>query len=204
MTRIRLTKYLGWSLGGMLALQVAWIFSRDPKVEVDGIIMVESPFPDYHHVVDVTPGSPVSEDGPTLATTKLERSILQSVNMLHQWKPPVWRRKRQPYTIMLCATECLISADNPALCFIDQFRDSPTLGWAERASSVVVDKSYPIQGHHFSIFDPRNVSIDHYTYPNKTVANRNLSMQVASVTETIATVGTDMEQLAYKEYDDDE
>jgi hypothetical protein len=147
----------------MIALQVAWIFSRDPKVEVNGIIMVDSPFPDYHNVVDSFPGSPVSEAGPTVATTKLERSILQSVNKLHQWKPPVWRRKRQPYTIMLCATEFLISVDNPLLCFIDQYRGSPTLGWAERASSVVVDKSYLIQGHHFSIFDLKNVSVNQST-----------------------------------------
>ncbi|KAF2257598.1 alpha/beta-hydrolase [Lojkania enalia] len=171
----------GWSLGGMIALQVAWIFARDPKVKVDGIIMVDSPFPDYRHVVCLAPDSPVSEDGPIPATNKLEISILRSVNMLHNWRPPVWRRERQPYTVMLCATERVISEDQPALSFIDQFRDSPTLGWDERAGSVVVDKSYPIQGHHFNIFEPRNI---------------------ASVTETMATVGADIELLACQ--DDDE
>jgi hypothetical protein len=60
---------------------------------------------------------------------------------------------------MLCAIERVISEDRPALSLIDQFRDSPTLGWNERAGSVVVDKSYPIQGHHFNIFEPENVSV---------------------------------------------
>ncbi|KAF2633118.1 alpha/beta-hydrolase [Macroventuria anomochaeta] len=170
----------GWSLGGMIALQVAWIFSRDPRVNVDGVIMVDSPYPDYRHVVYLAPESPICEDGPAPAVNKLKNSIVQSVNMLHKWQPPVWRRQRQPYTVMLCATERVISEEHPALSFIDQFRDSPTLGWEERAGSVVIDKRYSIQGHHFNIFDPRNV---------------------ASVTDTIATIGSDIDMLAY---DDEE
>ncbi|KAF2022593.1 hypothetical protein EK21DRAFT_119594 [Setomelanomma holmii] len=168
----------GWSLGGMIALQVAWIFARDPKVKVDGIIMVDSPFPDYRHVVYIGPESLISEDGPTPVTNKFEESILRSVNMLHNWRPPVWRREGQPYTAMLCATERVINEDYPALSFIDQFRNSPTLGWDERASSVVIDNSYPIQGHHFNVFELKNV---------------------ASVTETIATLAVNIERLAYQD-----
>lgn len=143
----------------MIALQVAWIFARDPKVKVDGIIMVDSPFPDYRHVVYLGPESPISEDGPSPLQNKLEKSILRTVNMLHNWRLPVWRREGQPYTVMLCATERVMNEDYPALSFVDQFRDSPTLGWDERAGSVVVDMSYPIQGHHFNVFEPKNVSI---------------------------------------------
>ncbi|KAJ5654815.1 alpha/beta-hydrolase [Penicillium lividum] len=171
----------GWSLGGMIALQVAWIFSRDPKVIVDGIIMVDSPFPDYRHVVDCDLNSPISEDGPTDATSRLENSILRTVNMLHNWRLPVWRRQPQPYTVMLCATERLTHATLPALSFVDQFRDSPSLGWNERAGCAVVNKNYFIKGHHFSLFEPRNIS---------------------SVTKTVATVANEMELLACS--DDDE
>lgn len=143
----------------MIALQVAWIFARDPNVAVDAIVMVDSPFPDYRHVVYMGAESPISEDPPSLAKMKLEKSILRTVNTLHSWRPPVWRRQRQPYTVMLCATEHVRNEEYPAaLSFVDQFRDSPTLGWDERASSVVVDKSYPIKGHHFSVFKPNNVS----------------------------------------------
>ncbi|KAF2023435.1 alpha/beta-hydrolase [Setomelanomma holmii] len=150
----------GWSLGGMIALQVAWYFASDPKVDVDGVIMVDSPFPDYSHMVDLAPDSPISEDGPSPSMDKLKKCILQSVNMLQNWQPPVWRRGRQPYTVMLCASERMISEDHPALSVVDQFRDSSTLGWDERTDSVVIDKSYPIRGHHFNIFEPKNVSND--------------------------------------------
>ncbi|KAE8153724.1 Alpha/Beta hydrolase protein [Aspergillus avenaceus] len=170
----------GWSLGEMIALQVAWIFSRDPKVSVDGIIMVDSPFPDYRHVVDCDLDSPISEDGPTDATTRLENSILRTVNMLHNWRLPVWRRQPQPYTVMLCATERVTHATLPALSFVDQFRDSPSLGWNERAGFPVVSKNYLIKGHHFSLFEPRNV---------------------ASVTMAVATVAKEMELLACLEDD---
>ena len=163
--------------------------------------MVDSPFPDYRHVVYLAPESPVSEDGPVPATNKLEKSILESVNMLHNWQLPVWRRERQPYTVMLCATERVISEDHPALSLIDQFRDSPTLGWNELSGSVLVDKSYPIRGHHFNIFEPKNVSIKHATQYEAT-AKKYLAVQVSSVTDIIANVGVNMELLACE--DDDE
>ncbi|KAF7562077.1 hypothetical protein G7046_g2071 [Stylonectria norvegica] len=169
----------GWSLGGMIALQVAWICSRDPKINVSGILMVDSPFPDYRHALPSPPESPTSEDGPNATQRKFERSMLQTVNMLHKWRVPVWRREPQPCTVMLCASDRVIS-DHPALSLVDQFRDSPTLGWNERADSLVVNETYSIKGHHFSIFEPRNVD---------------------SLTEKIATVVGAMELLAY---DDDE
>ncbi|THC87187.1 hypothetical protein EYZ11_013366 [Aspergillus tanneri] len=165
----------GWSLGGMIALQVAWIFSRDPRVSVDGIMMVDSPFPDYGQVVYS------ALDSPTTATNKLERSLLRTVSMLRNWRPPVWRRQRQPYTVMLCATECVTDETLPALSFIDQFRDSPSLGWNERAGFAVVSKTYSIDGHHFSLFEPRNIT---------------------SVTKAVATVAEEMQLLA--SLDDDE
>lgn len=145
----------------MIALQVASIFARDPNVQVDGIVMIDVPFPDYGHMALLDPDSPILEDGPTAAPNKLERSILRSVNMLHKWRVPVWRRQRQPYTVMLCASECVSSEQHhhPALFAVDQFRDSPTLGWNERAGPAVVDKSYYIKGHHFGIFEPKNVSL---------------------------------------------
>jgi hypothetical protein len=114
--------------------------------------------PDYCHVVNLDSGLLVSEDRSAASMNKLEKRILQSVNMLHKWQPHVWQRKRQPRTVMLRATEYMMNGDHPTLSFVDQFRDSPTLGWDERSESVVVDKSYPVQGHHFGIFKPKNVS----------------------------------------------
>ncbi|KAL6920801.1 hypothetical protein ACHAPO_004520 [Fusarium lateritium] len=170
----------GWSLGGMTALQVAWIFSRDPKVNVAGILMIDSPFPDYRHALSLALESPPSEDGPASTRSDVEKSMLQTVTMLHKWKIPVWRREPQPYTIMLCASDD-VDSDHVALSLVDQFRDSPTLGWNERAGSLVIKESYPIHGHHFSIFDPRNVD---------------------SVTKTIATVAAAMEMLAPEDDED--
>jgi hypothetical protein len=142
----------------MTALQVAWIFSRDPKVNVAGILMIDSPFPDYRHALSLALESPPSEDGPVSTRSDIEKSMLQTVTMLHKWKIPVWRREPQPHTVMLCAGDD-VGSDHVALSLVDQFRDSPTLGWNERAGSSIVKESYPIQGHHFSIFDPRNVRI---------------------------------------------
>lgn len=143
----------------MIALQVAWIFSRDPKIQVSGVLMVDSPFPDYRHALSLAMESPISEDGPSPMRSELEKTMLQTVNMLHKWRVPVWRRERQPYTVMLCASDNVISEDHPALSLVDQFRDSPTLGWNERAGSLIVNESFSIEGHHFSIFESKNVSI---------------------------------------------
>ena len=145
----------------MIALQVAWILSRDPNINVCGVLMVDSPFPDYRHALSLALESPMSEeDGQIPIRNKLETSMLQTVSMLHKWKVPVWRRERQPYTVMLCASDHIVlGEDHPALSLVDQFRDSPTLGWNERAGSSVINESYSVKGHHFSLFDSRNVSI---------------------------------------------
>lgn len=141
----------------MIALQVAWIFAKDPSVTIDGVIMVDSPFPAYDDCI-----SPELELPPAFGSDgtdhRLERSMLRSVKILRDWRVPVWRRERQPYTTMLCASQRVIDDEQPALSFVDQFRDSPTLGWNDRAVPVV-DKSYSIRGHHFDIFDPENVSV---------------------------------------------
>jgi hypothetical protein len=142
----------------MITLQIAWIFARDPSIKVNGIIMVDSPFPDYRHVLPLAMGSPVSESGLGEARSKLELAMLRTADMLQKWRVPVWRREPQPYTVMLCARDYVNDDDNPALCLVDQFRESSTLGWNERARSLLVHESHSIEGHHFSIFEPRNVS----------------------------------------------
>lgn len=163
--------------------------------------MVDSPFPDYRHVVYSALNSPTSEDGPTTATDRLENSILRTVSMLRNWRAPVWPRQRQPYTVMLCATERVNHETLPALSFVDQFRDSPSLGWNERAGFAVVSKNYLVEGHHFSLFEPRNVGII-WSGRSKACAKRDLATQVASVTKAVATVAKEMELLAC--LDDDE
>lgn len=145
----------------MIALQVASIFARDHNVQVGGIVMIDVPFPDYGHMALLNPDSSILEYGPTAAPNKFERFIFRSVNMLHKWRVSVWRRQRQPYTVKLCASERVSSEGHhhPALFAVDQFRDSLTLGWNERAGPAVVDKSYSIKSHHFGIFEPKNVSL---------------------------------------------
>ncbi|KAF2158308.1 hypothetical protein M409DRAFT_38353 [Zasmidium cellare ATCC 36951] len=147
----------GWSLGGMIALQVAWIFARDTRTEVVGVIMVDSPFPAYLGLLAIDLDSPTSEHGPDQARNQLEKAMLRTVNMLQDWRTPVWRQKQRPATVMLCAKQCVACESQPALGLIDQFRDSPTLGWNERAGSLI-DKSYSIEGQHFDIFQSANVS----------------------------------------------
>lgn len=139
----------------MIALQVAWFFARDPNVKVDGVIMVDSPFPAYHGLIFDT-GSPTPEERPDSVKEKLERSMIRTVDMLQSWRAPVFLRGQQPHTVMLCACQRVICEDEPALSFVDQFRDSPTLGWSDRGT--VIDKTYSIQGHHFNIFEPTNAS----------------------------------------------
>lgn len=122
--------------------------------------MIESPYPEYE-ATRLGSEAAVSQGNLCTVTDKMANALLQSVNKLQRWRVPVWRRQRHPHTVMLRAGERLDCDSQPALSLIDQFRDSPTLGWNERGGFAVVDKSYPVRGNHFTILEPNNVSVAH-------------------------------------------
>jgi thioesterase domain-containing protein len=159
-------KHTGWSLGGVLSLEMAYQIATDnelrPKFTVLGIVMVDSMLAPRGAVT--TDAQKLQQLGRVTDRTPeqiraLELKAKVDVNMTHarrmvaRWEPPRWQAagKRPPPSILLRAQEAV---DGPTPSFADFARGDRMLGWGPyneengRFIRGVVD----VRGHHFSVF----------------------------------------------------
>ncbi|KAK2798833.1 hypothetical protein FQN50_008694 [Emmonsiellopsis sp. PD_5] len=97
-----LTTRAGWSLGGLLSLEVASILMKNPAVRVVGIVMIDSIYPLVapQRKLNVVPTQPnFSPD--TLAETRrlVSQSFKLSMSMVERWIAPVWAGCKDPEMI---------------------------------------------------------------------------------------------------------
>lgn len=92
----------GWSLGGLLALQMAWLLEDDPDVEIVGLIMIDSICPLRRSSAGAAEPADAprrkigrlwdDEDGePVRANERLARRAMRAASeMVRKWEPPAW------------------------------------------------------------------------------------------------------------------
>ncbi|WEW62048.1 hypothetical protein PRK78_007548 [Emydomyces testavorans] len=84
----------GWSLGGMLSLEVASVLARSPDIRVLGIIMLDTVNPltaSSSHVPNVVPYQTQYSEYAKPETRQLVSNCMkQAVTMASTWTPPVW------------------------------------------------------------------------------------------------------------------
>ncbi|RYP73998.1 hypothetical protein DL771_003309 [Monosporascus sp. 5C6A] len=154
----------GWSLGGLLSLemahQLATAPSRARKFRVLGMIFIDSVCPrqlvEGHKVELPLPSEPIVKTLEEMEAMKLKEKV--NLNMTHarmmvrHWDLPKWEGIAVPPTILLRAKE---HVESESQIFVDHTREKRMLGWekynAEHGNFIkeVVD----IEGHHFSIFE---------------------------------------------------
>jgi thioesterase domain-containing protein len=90
----------GWSLGGLIALEMAHVLEQDSLLRVVGIVMVDSICPRAFKVVSDVPVVPYKQEwGPnTKEETKIcvERCFNEARKMVGQYELPVWRPDMPP------------------------------------------------------------------------------------------------------------
>jgi thioesterase domain-containing protein len=91
----------GWSLGGVLSLEVAHNLAQSSDIQVLGVIMIDSIFPQAFskHDARVAPSEPIfaSETGAEMRR-RVSRSFEMAVAMVNGWVPPVWKGCSDPDT----------------------------------------------------------------------------------------------------------
>lgn len=150
----------GWSLGGLLSLEVARELEDDYGVRVAGIVMVDSIYPFMPSVVTTAIAPPdTSEKNKTRNQILSQRAMNQAREMVHTWKLPVWEgwdAGRRPRTIMLRA-KAYIPTEGEGISKLDLYREDKNLGW-DQYDKTMFHKVLDIEGHHFDLFDEERIS----------------------------------------------
>ncbi|KAI1305066.1 Alpha/Beta hydrolase protein [Xylaria venustula] len=157
----------GWSLGGLLSLEIAWQLanqpadSKRPKFTVVGMIFIDSVYTkrlaDLRNMPELN-GQPVVKSAEELKAMPLREKV--DLNMKHarimltHWEMPDWtgREAEIPPTILMRAKE-LVHEDGRA--FVDYSRDLRLLGWDLYHNACWIKEVVDIDGHHFNIFEEK-------------------------------------------------
>ncbi|KAI0099776.1 Alpha/Beta hydrolase protein [Nemania sp. FL0031] len=155
----------GWSLGGILSLEVAWQLanrpagSTRPKFKVLGMVFIDSIFTkDLVKLRDMPDANaqPIVKSPEELKVMPLKEKV--DLNMTHarmmitRWEIPDWtgREAEIPPTILLRAKELVHQG---AVDLVDYTREFRMLGWDGYHGGSWIKEVVDIDGHHFNIFE---------------------------------------------------
>lgn len=142
----------GWSLGGMLSLEIAKRLSTEPKVKVTGILMIDSLCPVQGEISTKIAPYDTSEEGKTKNQILSQRAMVEARRMIRSWDMPVWEDTSQrPRAILLRAKERVAVANGEGVSLTDVYRDQRTLGW-DRYDENMFEEVDDVEGHHYNLF----------------------------------------------------
>ena len=177
----------GWSLGGLLSLQIARLVADDDDggVEVLGIVMVDSIYPRAPGGGLGGPQRVVPHAVEWSATTRKEtreavqRCFDEAGRMVREWKMPTWEareegeegeaydpvmpgRDLEPPAVWLLRAQEPVPVMEEGVSRVDVYRRDRYLGWEGYRKGMVV-KVEDVPGHHFNIFSFQDGHIDAVT-----------------------------------------
>lgn len=166
----------GWSLGGLLSLEVARILAEDGEINVLGIVMVDSIYPkapDFEKVVHKVVRHAVDWSGSTKQETKdaVQRCFDEAGRMIREWTLPSWEggkgdelndaavgRDVKPPPVWLLRAEEPVPVLEEGVSRVDRYRTDRYLGWQQYREGMVV-KVEDVPGHHFNIFNNAHIDV---------------------------------------------
>ncbi|PFH57124.1 hypothetical protein XA68_15485 [Ophiocordyceps unilateralis] len=144
----------GWSLGGLLSLQVAKELADDASVRAVGILMIDSAYPglldSYVSAMAPDPAGEARMRGQIAS----EIHIAETHKLVTNWTLPAWDGElegKRPRAILLRAKD-----KTPNLGIMDIYRKDQSLGW-DAYSSKMFEEVIDIAGHHFDIFSSERI-----------------------------------------------
>lgn len=151
----------GWSMGGLLSLEIAKVLTGDRDVRVIGILMMDSMCP--FHLPKTTAAGVSLETLDQLHLDKSNKTLALSIRamkeglrVIQEWQPPVWTGNQQrPRVSLLRAVESLPTVSKRAH-VIDIYRHDRTLGWDEYDNELLTE-TVDVKGNHFDMFSFQHI-----------------------------------------------
>lgn len=170
-----LTDRLGWSFGGIVAVEMAHqIATCGRGLTVSGILMLDSVYSKCERPEATKRGTSQYVPGLTgqsqQTQDKLITALVRATCLADNWCVPEWtlprlaRGKvsvaspchgwapRPPPVILIRATEKTPMRDTDAMCVLDRTRFLPQLGWEDMHPDFVT-RVFPVKGTHYTLFD---------------------------------------------------
>lgn len=155
-------------MGGLIALEMSHILSKDPRVTVIGVVMIESVFPglliSQNIAVDA---QDICLQGKMsiYEQSKVAKLIFEATRVAKSYKSAMWT----PETLSKGDTALRAAHTNPPapLVLVKASEPVPSrrgtmvpamLGW-DQLGDRWINSVYTVPGHHFSIFEDQNVSL---------------------------------------------
>lgn len=166
----------GWSLGGILSLEMARILADDPDYHVLGLVMVDSICPGSIKAEDWQRGIAYKGQFSDVTSQETKERVTwcfsEAVKVISEYQLPSWEQDqgsnggggaegsakapvRCPPAILLRAAE-MVPVEEDAPSRVDLVRNDRSLGWNAYRDGFfqeIVD----VPGHHFSIFAFDNI-----------------------------------------------
>ncbi|KAH7371924.1 Alpha/Beta hydrolase protein [Pyrenochaeta sp. MPI-SDFR-AT-0127] len=166
----------GWSMGGLISMEMSHIFAQDPDINVIGVVMIESIFPGLLNEQNITvepqdlcfKGTVSFFEQRKAAKLILEATSVAKSYVSAMWTPDVPRHSELGHRKIASNSGALRKANlnPPAPLVLVKARDPvpsrqntvipPMLGW-DHLGDRWITVAYTVPGHHFSIFEDENV-----------------------------------------------
>ncbi|KAK2009264.1 thioesterase domain-containing protein [Colletotrichum eremochloae] len=161
----------GWSLGGMLSLEIArQLGDEDDDIEIAGLVIIDSVYPVWPEGSRVKIGRLVEGPEPEAKNPRLAwRAMRMAGGMVRTWKLPrcgaaaaaggvtreretaevVW--ERPPRAVLVKAKAYVPSSTPGVISSVDVYREDEKLGWDGYCRGFV-ERVLETEGNHFDMF----------------------------------------------------
>ncbi|KAK5989607.1 Thioesterase AMT4 [Cladobotryum mycophilum] len=139
----------GWSLGGIVALEIAQALSEDPDIDVVGVILIESIYPQLvkRHYANINPlDLTYSKNIPNDVRDRIYTNLSESIQAVQSHK--MQSELNIPPTVLIRAVSSMPSLQGIPI--------PDVLGW-DHDGHDFIKQVYKVPGHHFSIFQDEHV-----------------------------------------------
>ncbi|KAK3328022.1 Alpha/Beta hydrolase protein [Cercophora scortea] len=168
----------GWSLGGLLSVEMAHIMAGDLEHNVIGIVMIDSVYPKIMQNVSGTKivqhAMQWNEHTRQETRDAVQRCFSEASKMVGQWTLPTWGdgneamtngvtasangnghatqpKAPMPPPVMLLRAQEAVPVEGDGTSRVDVSRNDRLLGWGLYRDKFIT-QIFDIPGHHFSIF----------------------------------------------------